>query len=115
MEHKGGEKKSIKTNNDGYYEILFHLHNSNLGDQIIVKYGENKIKHRVEFDPDDKFTNRGAELNFGAPGKESGNFWIYLTGGGILVFLPFVYRGFFGKKKVVGKVSAEKKRRRKKS
>jgi len=102
LEHKGGEKKSIKTNEEGYYEVLFHLHNSNLGDEIILKYGETVKKHKVSFDPKDKFTNRGVSIDFGAPGKEGAVVWIYLTGGVLALFACLVYFGLLRKPKRAG-------------
>ncbi len=97
LEHKGGEKKKVKTNSEGYYEILFHLHNDSLGDQILVSYGETTRKHKVQFDVDDKFTHRGAQIDFGAPGKEGAAVWIYLTIGSV-IFLGVVLLGTFRKK-----------------
>lgn len=79
LEHKGGEKKNVKTNEDGYYEVLFHLHNDNLGDEIIIKYGEKTKTHKVQFDPEDSVSHRGADIDFGAPGKEGAKLWIFLT------------------------------------
>ena len=113
LEHKGGEKKSIKTNDQGYYEVLFHLHNSNLGDEIILNLGEVTKKHKVKFDPEDKFTNRGVGIDFGAPGKDGAKVWIYLTGGTIVLFGFLLYSGFFKKKKVHKKDLAGEKRKRK--
>lgn len=113
LEHKGGEKKSVKTNDQGYYEVLFHLHNNNLGDEIILKFGETTKKHKVKFDPDDQFTNRGGEIDFGAPGKDEAKIWIYLTGGTIGLFGFLLYLGFFRKKKVHKQDFAGKKRKKK--
>jgi len=115
LEHKGGEKKSVKTNEQGYYEVLFHLHNTNLGDQIIVKFGETEKKHKVEFNPEDKFTNRGVEISFGAPGKEGAAFWIYITGGTLGLFGVFLYFTFVKNVKAPKRKSSASKKKKKKS
>lgn len=51
---------------DGYYEALLHLHNEDLGDEVVVMVKEQRKSIRVTFDPDDKHTERKAEVNFGS-------------------------------------------------
>lgn len=114
FEHKGGEKKEVKTGSKGYYEVLFHLHNDNLGDEIVIKFGDTSKKHKVSFDPDDTVSHRGAEVDFGAPGKEGAKIWIYITAGTLVVFVPVLYFGFFRKSKKPQIEIMEKKRERKK-
>lgn len=59
---------SALTDGDGYYEVLLHLHNENLGDQILVKAQDQEKRSKVSFDPQDHTTERRAEMDFGAPG-----------------------------------------------
>lgn len=98
LEHKGGEKKIRVTDRRGYYEVLFHLHDDNAGDEVIVAVGNETKKLTVAFDPEDRFTDRRGQVDFGAPGKDSENSWIYWTGGMLFVG-AVIYLGFFRKKK----------------
>ncbi|MBI3804588.1 MAG: carboxypeptidase regulatory-like domain-containing protein [Nitrospirae bacterium] len=109
LEHKGGEKQKTTTNGFGYYEALFHLHDDNLGDEIIVTVGSEVKKAPVTFTPGDRVTHRGATIDFGAPGKESPYAWIYWTGGSAFL-IAIVYFGFFRKKKKAKAIPRKKKR-----
>lgn len=55
------------TDRNGDFEALLHLHNTDLGDEIIVTALDQKKTIRAEFDPNDKVTVRKARLDFGAP------------------------------------------------
>ncbi|MEK6683236.1 MAG: carboxypeptidase-like regulatory domain-containing protein [Nitrospirota bacterium] len=52
---------------NGDFEALLHLHNTDLGDEIIVTALDQKKTIRAEFDPNDKVTIRKARVDFGAP------------------------------------------------
>ncbi len=109
LEHKGGQKEKATTNSYGYYEVLFHLHDDNLGDEITVTTGKETKKVTVSFTPGDKVTFRGATVDFGAPAKGSAS-WVYWTGGfGLLIV--FVYFGLFKKKKKKRKEAPRKKKK----
>lgn len=54
------------TDRDGYYEALLHLHSESLGDEIVVMVKDQRKSIRAAFDPDDKRTERKAEVNFGS-------------------------------------------------
>lgn len=110
LEHKGGEKQKATTDRRGYYETLFHLHNENLGDEIIVKVGEEVKKVTVAFDPGDHFSERRGTVDFGAPGKPSSD-WMYWTGGVTLLIGVVVYFGLFRKKRKTKQPAARKKKR----
>lgn len=58
------------TDPDGDYEALLHLHNSDLGDQIIVTALDQRKTVRAEFDPGDKVTVRKIRVDFGASGTD---------------------------------------------
>jgi hypothetical protein len=111
VEHKGGQKKKATTNRRGYYEVMFHLHNDNLGDEIVITAGSDVKKHIMAFDPGDHFSERRGEINFGAPGKESPYAWIYWTGGIALVAGVAVGLRSLRKKKKVKKEPARKKKK----
>jgi len=99
LEHKGGVKKEKKSDPRGYYEVMFHLHNDNIGDEIFVSVGDVVRKIMVQFDPDDRFTDRRSEpVNFGAASKDTSE-WIYWSGGVALILSALVYLRAFKKKK----------------
>lgn len=49
----------------GYYEVHLHLHNSDLGEKLVIHSPAGKKELIVRFDPNDTTTERGAEVNFG--------------------------------------------------
>ena len=81
-EHNGGTKESIKTDGSGYYEIRFHLHDSNKGDEITVTADGATKKIAADFDPNDKTTWRIGNVDFGAPAAPAGWGWVAFVGGG---------------------------------
>ncbi|MFQ5780698.1 MAG: carboxypeptidase-like regulatory domain-containing protein [Nitrospiria bacterium] len=112
LEHKGGVKKNAKTDRRGYYEALFHLHNDNLGDEILITVGDVVKKVAVAFDPDDRFSDRGGRIDFGAAAKGGDYAWVYWTGGVGLILGTIVYVGFFRKKKKIKTIRKGKRRKR---
>jgi hypothetical protein len=54
-----------KTDNDGFYEVVLHLHNENQGDPLVVQSGEFNATGRVELDPSDSKTERIITINLG--------------------------------------------------
>ena len=66
------------TDGSGFYTLLLHLHNSNLGDSIHVsvkdeRFGLDDVKKiRAEFDPGDKHVERQATVAFGPGSDPSG-------------------------------------------
>src|SRR5207245_4382805 len=63
----------------GFYKMVLHLHNTNAGDPIQVsikdeRSGVDEVKKiRAEFNPNDRRTERGATVSFGAePERSSG-------------------------------------------
>jgi len=49
----------------GYYQVHLHLHNSDLGEKLLVHSEAGEKELIVKFDPNDKTTERQAEVNFG--------------------------------------------------
>lgn len=69
---------SALTDGDGYYEVLLHLHNENLGDQILIKAQDQEKRTKVSLDPQDHTTERRAEIDFGPPApNRPGQGWGY--------------------------------------
>ncbi len=53
------------TRRDGSYEGVLHLHNDNLGDEVVVAAGDRIQRIRATFNPGDMHTERKTEVNFG--------------------------------------------------
>ena len=60
-----GEGGTAFTDENGYYEVLLHLHNDNIGDEIVIKAQAQEKRMKASFDPQDHFTERRAQLDFG--------------------------------------------------
>lgn len=58
------------TDRNGDYEALLHLHNTDLGDEVVITALDQRKTVRAEFDPNDKVTARKARVDFGAPGSD---------------------------------------------
>ena len=56
-----------KTDSDGFYEVVLHLHNENQGDPLVVESGEFESAGRVDLDPNNPKTERMATINLGQP------------------------------------------------
>jgi len=55
----------VKTDGDGYYKAIFHLHNDNLGDPLLVEAKGEQQNHKIQFDPKDLESERKILINFG--------------------------------------------------
>lgn len=55
----------VRTDGDGYYKAMFHLHNDNLGDPLLVEARGEQQNLKVEFDPKDLESERKIRVNFG--------------------------------------------------
>lgn len=64
---------------EGFYKLMLHMHNANLGDPIQIsaideRAGVNEVtKIKAEFDPKDKHSERQATVNFGLAPESSGS------------------------------------------
>ncbi len=99
LEHKGGEGKKVTTDNDGYYEARFHLHNQNLGDRIVVVASGVTKKIKVQFDTEDGISFRGSAVNFGAESNDNSPIWTFLTIASLVVLSGTIYFGLIKRKK----------------
>lgn len=113
LEHKGGEKKKVKTSRSGYYEVLFHLHNENLGDEILIRAGELEKTVKVIFDVEDTASSRGDTVNFGMA-AQGVSIWVYLTTASLVVMVVALYFGKGQLKRKKKAMTRQEKRKRKK-
>jgi hypothetical protein len=105
------------TDRNGDFEALLHLHNTDLGDEIIVTVLDQKKTIRAEFDPNDKVTVRKTRVDFGTPGTgRPGSGWYSnrtLTGTVLIVVAAAVFiilRRSRGRKQPTSKKSRKKGR-----
>jgi hypothetical protein len=75
----------VRTDGNGYYKAMFHLHNDNLGDPLLVEVRGEQKNFTVEFDPKDLESERKLRVNFGAGCDVSGPPVWFWWGGGALV------------------------------
>lgn len=76
----------VKTDHEGYYRAIFHLHNENLGDPILVEAGGQQQHHRVQFDPKDLESERIIRVNFGTGCETSNSLpWLWMGLGVVVV------------------------------
>jgi len=77
------------TEENGYYELLLHLHNDNLDDEIVIKAQDKEKRIKASFDPQDRITERRAEVDFGPPALRSpaAQRWRYYSYGAAAVLI----------------------------
>ncbi len=66
----GADEKELGlviTDDNGVYGTVLHIHDSDLGKVFDLKVKDQKMKVRVDFDPADKTTERGARVDFVIP------------------------------------------------
>ncbi len=56
-----------RSDGDGYYKIVLHLHNENQGDPLLVRAGQYEVNGRVELDSHDPKTERMVTIGLGWP------------------------------------------------
>jgi hypothetical protein len=76
----------VKTDGDGYYKAMFHLHNDNLGDPLLIEARGEQKNLKVEFDPKDLESDRKVRVDFGG-GCSAGDSpsWIWWGGGAAIL------------------------------
>ena len=76
----------VRTDGDGYYKAMFHLHNDNVGDPLLVEARGEQRNLKVEFDPKDLESERKISVNFGAGCEVSGPpVWVWAGGGAAVI------------------------------
>lgn len=74
----------VKTDGDGYYKAMFHLHNDNLGDPLLVEASAEQKNLKIEFDPKDLESERKIRVDFGSGcGATGSSTWIWWAGGAV--------------------------------
>ena len=72
----------VKTDGDGHYKAMFHLHNDNFGDPLLVEANGEQKNLKVEFDQKDLESERKVRVNFGTGCESGGSLeWIWWGGG----------------------------------
>ena len=75
----------VRTDGDGYYKAMFHLHNDNLGDPLLVEAKGEQQDRKVEFDPNDLESERKIRVNFGTGCEASGSpVWLWWGSGAVV-------------------------------
>jgi hypothetical protein len=115
-ETSGKVLESVQTGSNGAYQAVLHIHNDNLGIQLIVAARNDEKALTVDFDPYDNSSEREVEVNFGNVEETPGisHMGIII---GVLSFALFVigaYVIFSGKEKKGKKITREKKGKGKK-
>lgn len=62
------------TSSSGYYQLRLHLHTSDRGEKLVLRSEAGQKELIVQFDPNDKSTERKAEVNFGVIPPSTGLF-----------------------------------------
>ncbi len=111
IEHKEGKhKEKVKTDSSGYYEKMLHLHNANVGEELIVTAGSEVKRHKIAFDPKDVTSSRRGQVDFGAPAAEGSPALLYGSiAGGVVVVAALYF--FLMKKKRAAKMEKKKSKK----
>ncbi len=82
------------TDSYGYYKALLHLHDDNLGDPVLIIAGDQEQKTKVQFDPDDRSSERGTRVDFGTgcAVERDAPAWVFY-GAGAIALLVTAYAG----------------------
>lgn len=75
----------VRTDGDGYYKAMFHLHNDNLGDPLLVEAKGEQQNLKIEFDAKDLESERKVRVNFGTGCEASGPpVWLWWGSGAVV-------------------------------
>ena len=111
-----GEGSTAFTDRSGYYEVLLHLHNENMGDEISITTPDETKKINATFNPADMTTERKVQVDFGPiPTEEPSSpstVWMYGAGAALLI-AAFLYWGVYSRKKLKSQSQGWKKGKRK--
>lgn len=76
----------VKTDGNGYYKAMFHLHNDNFGDPLLVEVNGEQQNLKVEFDQKDLESERKVRVNFGSGCESGGSLeWVWWGGAAVVV------------------------------
>ncbi len=77
------------TDSYGYYKAILHLHDDNLGDPVLIIVGDREQKTKVQFDPEDRSSERSTRVDFGtgcAVERET-PVWVWYVAGAIVLLV----------------------------
>lgn len=81
----------VRTDGNGYYKAMFHLHNDNVGDPLLVEARGEQRNLKVEFDPKDLESERKISVNFGTGCEVSGPpVWVWVGSGAAVIAIGSV-------------------------
>lgn len=77
------------TDSYGYYKAILHLHDDNLGDPVLIIAGDREQKTKVQFDPEDRSSERSARVDFGTgcAVEREAPVWVFYGAGAVVVLL----------------------------
>ena len=64
IREKTGMEQRVRTDPDGFYLLVVHLHSEDLGDAIGVSANGTSLRVTAEFDPRDVTSHRGTRVDF---------------------------------------------------
>lgn len=106
----------VRTNGDGYYKAMFHLHNDNLGDPLLIEARGEQKNLKIEFDPKDLESDRKVRVDFGSGCSEGYSpSWVWWgSGAALLVAGGALGARFLGsaRRKVRGQGKSQGKKKR---
>ena len=116
VDNRIGEGATAFTDRAGYYEVLLHLHNQNLGDEVNITTPDETKTISATFDPADMATERKVQVDFGPIPTEKPSspitLWMY-GAGGALIIAAFLYWGVYSRKKLKPQSHSLKKGKKK--
>ena len=116
VDNRIGEGATAFTDRSGYYEVLLHLHNQNLGDEVSITTPDETKTINASFDPADMATERKVQVDFGPMPTEKPSspitLWMY-GAGGALIIAAFLYWGVYSRKKLKPQSHSLKKGKKK--
>jgi hypothetical protein len=96
-----------KTDTNGYYSLILHLHNEDYGRVLGIRAGPHKAEFRVKFDLEDHTSIRAHEANFVDGKYVEGQLdrfripsWSYAVGGLFLLIMIAIFLEKRRKKKI---------------
>jgi len=104
---EGKSLGSTKTNTDGYYSLILHLHDEDYNRILKLRAGPHRADIKVTFDVNDAFSARVHKANFingqyveGAIGRFRIPSWSYALSGLLLIIVAAVFLEKRRKKKI---------------
>jgi hypothetical protein len=86
LEEEGG---TTFTDPSGNYSQLLHLHNDNLGDEVVIRAGNREVRIKAVFNVEDRTTERKTRVDIGPSPQEvqKAKLWRYAGYGAAALFV----------------------------